>query len=159
MDPAFNKLNVPPELACEFLGVFARSEFALKAAGFANGDEDKAEANWDTFAKAIANGFDPSQSKALNAAVDYLLKYPPKKQVLINKKLAFVDEPSDKNQSQVQQLLFLVRRVRNNLFHGGKFLPGPPTDPERDTLLIQHSLTVLHACLPLHGDVYIAYTE
>jgi hypothetical protein len=159
MDPVLNKLNVPPKLAYDFMGVFARGEFALKAASFANGNEKHAEADWDGFAKAIANAFDPSKNQELNVAVEYLLKYPPKKQVFVNNKLEFADSPPDKNQSQVQQVLLMVRRVRNNLFHGSKFLPGPVSDPKRDTLLIQHSLTVLHACIPLHRNVYIAYTE
>ncbi len=159
MDPVLKKLNVSPDLAFDFLGVFARSEFALKAAGFANGSDKEAKASWDAFGKAISKDFDPSKSKELKVAVEYLLKYPPKKQVLINNKLEFIDVALAHNQSQVQQVLMMVRRVRNNLFHGGKFLPGPPTDPERDKLLIQHSLAILHACIPLHGNVYIAYTE
>ena len=159
MDAVLKKLNVPVDLACEFLAVFARSEFALKAAGFANGNEKQAEANWEAFAEAIAKAFDPSKTQELNAAVEYLLKYPPKKQVLINKKLEFVDATPDNNKSKVQQVLLMVRRVRNNLFHGGKFLPGPPSDPKRDALLVEYSLTVLHACIPLHGNVSIVYTE
>lgn len=159
MDSAFKHLNVPPDLACDFLGVFARSEYALKAAGFADGDEKKVKADWNAFAKGIANSFDPFKSQGLRTAVDYLLTKPPKKQVLKNNALEFSDAPPDKNQSQTQQVLLMVRRVRNNLFHGGKFLPVPTGDPDRDKLLVQYSLTVLRACIPLHNDVSRNYAE
>ena len=40
------------EIAIELFRRFARMEYALKAAGFHNG-EGKAEANWDKFAVSI----------------------------------------------------------------------------------------------------------
>jgi len=49
----------------------------------------------------------------------------------------------------------MVRRVRNNLFHGGKFLPGG----DRDQVLVQYALAVLRACLPLNADVETAYAS
>ncbi len=159
MDSAFNHLKVPPDLACDFLGVFARSEYALKAARFAGGNEKQVNADWDAFAKAIANRFHPSKSQDLRTAVDYLLTNPPKKQVLKNKTLEFSDAPPDRNQSKAQEVLLMVRRVRNNLFHGGKFLPVPVSDPDRDKLLVQHSLTVLRACIRLHDEVAEAYDK
>ena len=47
MDSAFSSLKVSPDLACELLGVFARSEYALKAAGFAVGDEKQVKPDWN----------------------------------------------------------------------------------------------------------------
>jgi hypothetical protein len=159
VDPAFDHLKMPANLACEFLGVFARSEYALKASGFARGDEKQAETDWDTFAQAIADDFDLSKDPNLRRAVDYLLTKPPQKLILKNQTLEFFDAPPDKNQRKGQQTLLMVRRVRNNLFHGGKFLPVPAGDPDRDKLLVEHSLTVLRACIPLHNKVATAYTE
>jgi hypothetical protein len=51
----------------------------------------------------------------------------------------------------------MVRRVRNNLFHGGKFLAPEGAENDRDQLLVQHSLTVLRACIPLSAQVTAAY--
>jgi len=159
MHSELSHLTVPPELAWEFLGVFARSEYALKAAGFARGDDKRVDADWDAFAKEIANSFDPSKSQDVRTAVDYLLTKPPQKLVLKNKKLEFSDAPPDINERETQRVLLMVRRVRNNLFHGGKFLPVPAGDPDRDKLLIQHSLTVLRACIPLYDHVAEAYDK
>ena len=61
--------------------------------------------------------------------------------------------------SKAQQVLMMVRWVRNNLFHGGKFLPVPAGDDARDKLLVQYSLIVLRACIPLHNQVNEAYAR
>jgi hypothetical protein len=124
VDSAFNNLNVPRDLACDFLGVFARSEYALKASGFADDKGNRVDVGWDKFAKAIADGFDLSENQDLRTAVDYLLANPPKKQ-----------------------------------FHGGKFLSGPVSDPDRDRLLVQHSLTVLRTCVSRHNQVAASYAQ
>src|SRR5689334_17856713 len=113
-------LNFDANLACEFLGVFARYEYALKAAGFAAGDP--VQPAWDTYAKSIDPVFSKISDKAFHQAVEYLLTKPPKKQVLRAGKLEWETTPFD-NVPRAQKVLTMVRRVRNNLFHGGKFFP------------------------------------
>jgi hypothetical protein len=151
------RLNLDAKLACEFLGVFARYEFALKAVGLAIGDP--VQPAWDNYAKSIDPVFAKVTDAELTAAVDYLLTQPPKKQVLRDGKLAWESTPLD-NVPRAQQALSMVRRVRNNLFHGGKFLPAEAgSDPNRDQLLVQHSLVILRACLPLRADVEAAFSN
>ena len=48
----------------------------------------------------------------------------------------------------MDQVLDLIRRVRNNLFHGGKFNDAH-SGPGRNELLLRHSLAILHRCLEL----------
>jgi hypothetical protein len=52
---------------------------------------------------------------------------------------------------ELERLLCYVRRVRNNLFHGGKFWAG--YEWERDQELVDASIRVLHACLSLDDRV------
>ena len=151
----FDRLNVDRQLAGEFLAVFARYEFALKAAGFANGGDRKVEAAWDIYAKSIDGAFARLNCPELAAAVEYLIKQPPKKQVLIRGKVQWRDAPPDPKTLRAEQVLLMVRRVRNNLFHGGKFLPGG----DRDQVLVNHALVVLKACLPLNANVEAAYAS
>jgi hypothetical protein len=80
---------------------------------------------------------------------------PPKKQVLVNGKLDWRDAPPSPNLPRAEQVLLMVRRIRNNLFHGGKFLPGD----DRDQVLVNHNIIVLQACLPLNADVGAAYAS
>src|SRR3546814_18633912 len=48
-------------------------------------------------------------------------------------------------------VLTYVRRVRNNLFHGGKF-NGRWFEPQRSEQLLKHSLTILRACLAARSE-------
>ena len=151
------RLNLDAKLACEFLGVFARYEFALKAVGFAAGDP--VQPAWDDYSKFIDPAFAKITDDHVKSAVEYLLTQPPKKQVLRAGKLAWETTLLD-NVARAQQVLTMVRRVRNNLFHGGKFAPTEAgSDPNRDQLLVLHSLAILRACLPLHGDVEAAFSN
>jgi hypothetical protein len=155
----FEKLNLPKDLACEFLCTFARFEYSLKARGFTRGDEKSAEANWDLFGRTIDAGFNPQQHKELAIAVGYLLGEPPKKQVLTDNQIEWKDVPPDVNLPCAERVLLMVRRVRNNLFHGGKFLQGENPGGDRDRLLVEYSLLVLRACIPLHEGVSLAYSH
>lgn len=153
----FQRLNVDPKLACEFLAVFARCEFALKAGGFASGDANGVNPNWDLFARSIDRTFDPALSTDLEHAVTYLLDQAPKKQILMNGHIEWRNALPDACLTRAERVLLMVRRVRNNLFHGGKFLAPESGANDRDQLLVQHSLSVLRACIPLNAQVAAAY--
>lgn len=65
---------------------FARFEYALKAAGYHNGD-GPAEPDWRSFKESIPNLFDEPQDGKLKEAVHYILQHPPKKQVVVRRAL------------------------------------------------------------------------
>jgi len=153
----FRRLPVPKTLATEFLGVFSRFEYALKAAGFVRGDHKRVEADWDTFARQIAPKFKRTRNPQLDVAVKYLLTQPPRRQVIVNKRVAWRDSPPDANVSESERVLLMVRRVRNNLFHGAKYWSPENGRRARDRLLVAHSLTVLKVCVSLNEEVTIMY--
>lgn len=69
------------ELLLEFFLTFARFEYALKSAGFVNGNIREAKPNWSRFGISVDIGMarlDPNCA----AAVDYLGLHPPWRQVL-----------------------------------------------------------------------------
>ena len=51
----------------------------------------------------------------------------------------------------IEQAIDAIRRVRNNLFHGGKHTPHSP--PGRDARLLRSSLMLLYACLEQDGNL------
>lgn len=55
-----------------------------------------------------------------------------------------------------KKILILIRRVRNNLFHGGKF-NGEWFEPERSEALMRNALIILRACGESHHEVSKAY--
>lgn len=141
-------------LAVELFRVFSRTEYALKASGFHKGD-GAAEANWDNFALAVEDLVAAPASPALQEAINFILNAPPKKQVIVGGVIQWrVSEPQ--NNSQAGKLLMYVRRVRNNLFHGGKF-NGHWFEPERSEVLLLSSLTILKACVEAVDSVREAY--
>ena len=127
----WHKLAVPTNEAVEFLGVFARFEFALKYAGYRGRSANNAvTANWDTFAATVRAQFNKAATAQLAAAVDYLIQHPPKRQeVDPTGALVFAVVQHDQTKTELEQALICVRRVRNNLFHGGKIHSGGRSEP------------------------------
>lgn len=146
-----------PELLLEFLRAFSRFEFALKATGFAQGDERGVEPAWDRFARAISPRVEATQDPEFIAAVEYLVAQPPKKQILDGGRLSWRNVPPDAGLSRAEKALLMVRRVRNNLFHGGKYLSDETADTTRDRRLVESSLTVLRECVRIVPEVQDAY--
>jgi hypothetical protein len=146
--------EVLDQLRGDMFKTFARFEYAPKAAGFHNGS-GPAKPDWVKFAKSISDVFDRPPDPHFEAAVEYILTHPPKQQIIRDGMLAWSDAaPNAALKSDL--VLQYVRRVRNNLFHGGKF-NGRWFEPERSERLLRHSLTILHACLRASRDVGDAY--
>ena len=148
------------KLAFEFFREFARCEYCLKAIGFRKKGPDgrDAKADWTgKFAEEIQSAIEGSTSPEVQAAVAYFLKYPPKKQVIKKDNLDWAKTlPDHKNNTEL--VLLLVCRVRNNLFHGGKF-NARWFAPEQSEELISHGLVVLKACIKSHPEMNEAYTD
>jgi hypothetical protein len=103
------------DLAVQMFRTFSRFEYALKAVGF---HTDNAEPNWTAFACSLPNLFSAVDDPSLRDAVKYMLSHPPKKQVVSNGKLDWSNQSPD-SRCHTDLILLYVRRVRNNLFHGG----------------------------------------
>ena len=101
--------------------------------------------------------FQNIDDQELSRAVKFLLTEPPRKQVLNGTRVCFVDQTIDPNQRITQQLVRIVRTVRNNLYHGGKYLPDGEIEEGRNKRLVEASLSVLLACVSLDEDVSNSY--
>lgn len=141
-------------LSMDLFRTFARCEYALKAAGFYVGRND-VKADWRTFANSIGNALDDALDPALSTSIDYIRNHPPRKQVIRDERLDW-DDTAPEAASNADLLLAYVRRVRNNLFHGGKF-NGQWFEPERSTHLLTHSLCILQQVIEMNPRVRDAY--
>lgn len=129
------------QLSYQFFKLFAQYEYALKAMGYGRaGRLEAAEADWDRFANEIGIELIQSQDHAVIEARTYLLEHPPKRQVWINNSVDWAPVPN--TERSAQSLFGHLRRVRNNLYHGGKF-NGRWIDPDRSEKLITTSLALL----------------
>ena len=154
MDNLIKQLQMPKELAFRFFAVFSIFEFALKAGGFIFGNERRVDAAWDKFANEIQETLVSIKNTELDEAKKYLFESPPRKQVLKDGRLVFINQTIDTNQKSTQQLLLMVRTVRNNRLPGGKYLPLGEREKGRNELLVKHSITVLLACSKIKKDVF-----
>ena len=149
-------LHLSPGLFLEFLTVFSRAEYALKTAKY-HEQAPHVTPSWDRFANHINTDFRLITDTEFLEAVNYLMTNPPGKQVIEDGELRFRPTDVDPDQTRAQQVLGLVRRVRNNLFHGGKFVTAEQDNNHRNHRLIEASLTVLKRCLTLDPEVHSRY--
>jgi hypothetical protein len=139
------QFHIPKELAIEFLGIFARFEYALKRAGFIEGNENRVAADWDRFGRELELA-KPEVLAPIVGCGQYLLSNPPKKQAIEDGRLVWKTRGAS-GRSTIEEILLSVRTVRNNVFHGGKFPEGPVSEPLRNERLIRDCLAVLNALL------------
>lgn len=145
-------LRVNKDIAIEFFFVFSRFEYALKMSGFLRGGIGRAEPNWEQFTPILGDIFDEhyqnDQKGELQEAVNYLNTYPPRRQMKGESGL-YWDARISNGTPLAIWLILLIRDVRNNLFHGGKFSELPEREPDRNDKLLRYSLIVLYKLLEL----------
>lgn len=148
-------LTIDRDLLLTFFVVFSKFEFALKNVGFLKmrGEERTADPDWDCFARSLKDTFKRNSSPELEKACGYLLEDRPKKQVVVDGRLKWRNPELSESLTEVERLLLLVRRVRNNLVHGGKFSTEGFEDTNRQEQLLRNSLIVLDACRRLSPQV------
>ncbi|MEX2449932.1 MAG: hypothetical protein WD407_03675 [Rhodospirillales bacterium] len=144
------------DLAMALFKKFARFEYALKVTSFHCGN-GKANSDWQKFSRSIQGFFEKSENNELRSAIQYFLDHPPKKQVIRNNQIDW-EEANPGSKIPEELILLYVRRVRNNLFHGGKF-HGHWVEPQRDINLLKYSLVILDACLQASNDVREAFKQ
>jgi len=136
------------DLAFRLFKLLAQFEYSLKAMGYASSKANgSAEADWDRFANEVGNVLLVLDTPSVVAARTYLLDHPPRRQVLLDGHLGWESVPT--GDRSVQALFGHVRRVRNNLYHGGKF-NAKWLDPDRSRDLVAHVLALLDE-LPAHN--------
>jgi hypothetical protein len=107
--------------------------------------------DWDKFAREHDQAF-TDLTEHERKAVRYYEESPAKKQAIGSGRLLWKEAPPQASE-RLLRLLILVRRVRNNLFHGPKFNALVGGESKGDTNLLEHGLTILHACLRISSDI------
>jgi len=141
---AANKL---PPRADDLFRIFARFEFALKMAGLAKMRGSMVVVKWDEFAECKVVG-EPFVDKLRQEGVCPLLfAKPPQTEIVSDGRYDFevVDPPTT-----ATELFGAVRRVRNNLFHGGKYFDD---DRDRNEQLVAEAIAVLLLAVVRRDDV------
>lgn len=128
------------DLVLEFFGTFSYLECCLKKCGYAKNSKHGIVICWDRFCKEhkmILSGLDSKM-------ITYFEEKPPKNQIISDCGRLAWEEDAHKGKCSFPRLLVLVRRVRNNLFHGGKY---NVEELDRNDVLLRYSLSVLTNCI------------
>jgi hypothetical protein len=121
----------------------------LKECGFLK-RKTVAEVDWDAFARHCSK-IDLACSPDVLSAIEYIYAQPPQKQVVEHRRLQFMQDNAVGRSNN--RLLVLLRRIRNNLFHGAKV---PYTD--RDESLVIAGLLLIERLLELNPKVAEQFT-
>jgi len=150
---AIGNLHIDEKAAFDFFVVYARYEYAAKAARYVlkNMPEGrklrKLELDLQTIADKIETGFRRAmrENRDLDSAVAYYQRFPLKAQVWNGK------EPDWSLKEHTEpfpcDLLRRLAQTRNNLFHGGKGWEPEEKAIDRANLLISHGLLILEAVI------------
>jgi hypothetical protein len=149
-------------VAFVFFEEFARMEFALKITeyfkGKGSGEDHLAQADWIMFAKTaeIQRLFSERATPHIRAAIKLFEENPPRVQVVtVDDKLQW-RERHVKNGTVAEQVVEMVKRVRNNLFHGGKF-DRQELPPLNNRTYLTAGLVILREMRRAHLRVHEAY--
>lgn len=115
----------PSQAAVRLFAYFSRFEFALKEAGYIRADRfDGAQPDWSKFARlpAVAEVYERLK---LEPGLHGLIAQPPKQQVVVDDALSWREAAAV---TSAPALIDAIKRVRNNLFHGGKSGENPRDD-------------------------------
>ena len=148
VEVSYKMIDEHPAKADRLFKVMMRLEFALKEKGYCRVKNSQSlQVAWDKFAKEC---LDSDFFKKINAGgtADVLIKTPPKRQIRDTEGRLTWEESGVV--SNTQELIGSLRRVRNNLFHGGK--SGDP-DRDRNDELVRAALCVIDAILQYNDDL------
>lgn len=148
--------------AIVFFLFFSRFEYALKREGFARGtgqNADEASADWNKYADKHPELLDQQQSELFISAICNLRKAPPMKQMLDPEKRLTWMADNYTGQFNLARIFVLLCRIRNNLFHGGKFPVGIIGEVSRDCELLDAGITIMQACLDRDTELMHRFLE
>lgn len=127
-------------LTYEFMREFSRFEFSLKRSGYARQDRTQLIVEWRRFAEVH-----PVTYNTKPASVEYLVRNPPRRQVISGGTLGWEPMELPPNPLTLSWLLTAAYIVRNNLFHGGKWTDV--SECLRDEALISAARAVIPLAL------------
>lgn len=109
------------QLACDFFILFSKFEYALKQLGHFKAysvKDPRVTLQWSDFEKRkeVKAALDAAPKDVQNA-INFLVKTPACRQIVKNGKVTWEDRPNPDTKTVIE----VIKTVRNNLCHGGKY--------------------------------------
>lgn len=160
IDEFFRRLGMSQQgsLILRFLATFARFEYALKRTGYIVPNQNECKPHWTGFASKCDVAFQSVDVEGLPLAKVYLEELPPEILKVVDGIPTWSAGPTPYPRGSLKYHSIMVRRVRNNLFHGEKtsvFIDAAGKssgarvikEPSRNEALLSYSLVILEAFL------------
>jgi hypothetical protein len=136
--------------------MFARFEGATKISDYCTNDRsDNAVPDWEKLKPVFGPLLEKCQDPKLVGAIEYLLSHPPNVQKSVEGSAKFCDADL-RGDSEGSKALEATKRVRNNLFHGGKH-SGRVQNQERDKKLICCAIEVIKAASCCDNEFWVNF--
>ena len=138
--------------------MFSRLEYCLKVTSFRQRGDGEAKADWNAFIGAAEARFNPEESPELAKAYEYLTGNPPRSLEVKNGNVFWADYIK-RGTTRADEAVWIVKQIRNNLFHGGKFAHDPGSSPERENKLLMCATILLSHLISVVPEVEDAYQQ
>ena len=126
------------ELCIEYFFMFSRFEYALKENGFLKKSRyENAEPDWKKFVEEYSSVYYPSD-EARN-----LMNSPPDRHIVRDECCQWEEIDFANFSSDLDKVVFILKTIRNNLFHGGKNSHADWDNLERNSFLGRNAISVL----------------
>lgn len=129
-----------------FFMEFSRFEYAMKRSGFLKPGTRSARPDWQALAESLTGRLLHTSHEPFEIGVRELCRRPPRQQIVLpDGTLGWKELQRNSEDTFEAYVIQLMKTVRNNLFHGGKF-PHPEgslSDIIEDRVLIESALEVL----------------
>jgi hypothetical protein len=116
------------------------------------------KADWNAFVGAAEARFNPDESPELADAYEYLTSNPPRSLEVRNGSVVWTDYVV-RGTSSADEAVWIVKQIRNNLFHGGKFAHDPGSSPQRENKLLTSATILLSHLIAIVPEVEEAYQQ
>jgi len=149
--------SIDRDLVLDFFLTISKAEYALKNADFCTGDEKGVNPDWNKFGSEISK-YENQWSCNFLSAIEYYINFPPDKQILLQGCLSW-DSSLPSYSTSIENALILVRRVRNNLFHGAKYNSQQSNETNRNEALLRKGIIIVDELALAHHLVSIKYQQ
>ncbi len=148
--------KIDDKTAFELLKTFSLFEYGLKKIGYRkSGNDDVAEVDWNKWYQTKKGAILISTDQEVLGEVAYVMGSPAKKQIINeNGNLDWkVVDVLEADKFKVVKLVQVVKTIRNNLFHGGKYSNDYVSDPARNKKLMTASIRILREVMKLDKNL------
>ena len=139
------------KLIYTFFKKFSRFEYALKQAGYVRVAKGNfaAQVDW--------KAFESNKEYEVDSVEQELLENAPQREIYSKGVVSWENLKFGKNSSDIKKLMLALKTVRNNLFHGDKYVHGGWADDAKSSYYLEKGIHCLDKLATFSSDIATNY--